>query len=915
MLWGRSAETGTIDALLRGARQRRSSVLVLRGEAGIGKTSLLEYARNTAGGLRTAMVRGSEPELRLAFAGLAQVVTPAQNLLATLPGVQARALRGAVALGPPDPTDRFAVYAATLGLLAQLAEDTPLLLTLDDAHVLDGPSVEAFAFTARRLVAEGIVILVATRAGQPDRGPWGDLPSLTVMGLDEESVAELIAKESGVHPARPVVKELTRSTLGNPMALREIVEKLSAAQLAGRRPLPESCAAESTASVLFARRVAELSDPALTALFLLAISPSGGLAEVLEAAEILQVPEPAFEEIEVAGFAVLADSGFQLAHPLVAAAAVAAVPPSRRRSVHRVLAAVLTEPSQADERAWHLAEATLGTDEKVAAALEQMAATARSRSGYTAAATALERAAALSTTDTTRAHRLYAAASDAHMAGQSSRARELLVAADNLAADDERLRVALAAGRSRVETFTGHPRLARQILQETAERNPHLDAVTRAELLTDAAMAALLSGEPEHALATAAEAATLAPEPVGKVALVTMLVRGITLLHLGDYVAGARLIRQCVEIATLPEESRPAVEYVILSAGALNWVEEPAAALETVTPVLTGLRAAGALGLLPFALYVASMAETQTGRISAGHAAATEAVDLAVLTGDELWQYLARSALAFVEAVRGNAESCRTQAARAIDLCEGTKDYPRDAAEALALLELGLGRYEEAIGHLLDGARRTPVSDQEALVESHPYFLEARIRSGRGLTRRMAVLVEDMAAEVQFPLRAAVASRLRGLDSEHDAFEHFETALDLHKRAMCPFELARTLLAYGERLRRARRRIQARQRLRAALEIFQRLDAQPWADRARREITATGESVRDRAAVSVLHELTPQEHQVARAVVRGATNREAATQLFLSAKTVEFHLGSVYRKLGVRTRTELAHRHPELADG
>ncbi|WP_229713483.1 LuxR C-terminal-related transcriptional regulator [Streptomyces fuscichromogenes] len=480
------------------------------------------------------------------------------------------------------------------------------------------------------------------------------------------------------------------------------------------------------------------------------------------------------------------------------------------------------------------------------------------------AAAARERPVALGVGEPGRFLRLTATASDTLCCGRDPHARNLLVGA-GLLADGAGPGAEAAAGPGRAELFTGHPALARRSVFQAAEELCDAHPRCSSELFADAALASLLSGDPAAAL-----------------------IRGITLLRLGEGSTGRDRSGNC-------------------PAAALNRTGGQLPGRRTVKTLLERLRAAGALGMLPFALCVSSYADVFTGRTEAARAAATEAVELAALTGNEFWQYLSLSALAHVEAVRGKAELCREHGRRALALKRADTDYPRDASEALGLLELSIGDYPEALRRFREGAMSTSADDPDSLLDSDFDAIEARIRSGLPLPEGARVSLARHAGQVHLPLHAAIALRLRGLAAGKGAEDCFEQALALHADVPCPLETARTRLVYGEQLRRAGQRTRAREQLRSALDGFERLDARVWAERCHRELTATGETVRP-----VPGELTPQEFQVVRAVVAGATNKQAASALFLSPRTVEFHLGNVYRKLGVHNRTELSHRYPGL---
>ncbi|RSN60575.1 helix-turn-helix transcriptional regulator [Amycolatopsis sp. WAC 04182] len=901
MLCGREAESRQIDSVLDGARRGDSGVLLFYGEAGIGKTALLEYGEAAAGDMRVLQVRGFEPEQNLAFSGLSQIFFPLTCEIAELPEAQARALCGALAMGPPVAADRFAVYAATLGLLAQLAEYRPLLVTIDDLQWLDGPSAEALTFAAHRLVAENIAILAAVRHSRAQIGADWQLPTCVLEGLGDDDTARLIEAHTAIRPASAVVNHLRRETAGNPMALLETLNGLTAAHLTGGAQLPAVVPVDA-AGALFAPRVAALDERARDALTLLAVSRSSRMGTVLAAGQNLSLPAQAFLDVEASGLVEFGNGSFRFTHPLARTAATTAVPPARRRRAHLALAEAAGEPEQMPERVWHLAEAALGPDEQVALALERVAERTRSRNGYASAVSALVRAAALSQTEVARARRLFAAAENALLAGQSTRARSLLMQADALT-DDLDLRGAVAANRGRVELFTGHPALARRVVGAAADTFRVTDPKRCAELLADSAVAALLAGDAIAAVEAADAANRVAPRGSTSTAFIIKVVQGMTLLHMRDLVRGSALLHEAAAMVEHWGDESLRVEYVILSSLGMYWIGMHDLALRVLSSVVNRLRDTGAIGMLPFALATSAYCEARAGRVNSARSIASEAVELSLLGGHSLWRYLALSSLAHVEAIRGDEDDCRAHVARALTLRARNADYPRDAAEALALLELGKGRYDEAI-------KSTGDTGPEV---GHPDLIEARIRNG---SPPDDAPIDALATNTTLPLQAAVAWRLKGLLADNAEFvECFTTAIGLHSQVLCPFEEARTLLAYGERLRRAGHRVQSREHLRPALEIFTALPAAQWAARTRQELAATGEIRRDTTRVSGLEQLTPQEYQVARAVVTGATNRDIASLLFLSTKTIEYHLNNVFRKLGLRRRTELGHRFPELLAG
>jgi DNA-binding NarL/FixJ family response regulator len=590
----------------------------------------------------------------------------------------------------------------------------------------------------------------------------------------------------------------------------------------------------------------------------------------------------------------------------VRSAAYAAAAPSQRRAAHRALADALRGTLAADRRAWHLAAAALGPDEDAASQLEAAADRAQRRSGYAVAAAALRRAAALSPQEADRLRRLLAAADAAHRAGLVEDAVRLLDEALRRT-DEPAGRAAIQHTRGRIELFRGRARTAAQLLAAEAAAIRTAQPDQAARMLAEAALAAFLAGEVAESLAMTVEAQETVTGGGGAAELVTKLVTGTALFHAGQPGEGVRLLLAAADLAAAAGPGSLDVEYAVLTALALMWAGELQRAEAILGPVLREARQAGALGVLCYALYASCYLDLRVGRLATAAVSGAEAARLSRDIGDVLFAFLAAGCLALVEAVRGQEDACRRHVADGQDLGRQLElDYPRDLADALGLLELGLGPPTEAIRHL-EAANRVDALGGEPLMgrPSAPDLVEAYVRAGQPVPAGMRRDLEAQSLDESLPSIAAAAWRCRGLLADEASYDDcFARALRLHQASGMPWPTARTALAYGERLRRAGRRIDARLQLRLAAETFQRMGARPWAERAAAELRATGETARRRDRPTT-DKLTPQELQIAMAVADGGTNREVGAALFLSAKTVEFHLSRVYRKLQVRSRTEL----------
>jgi DNA-binding CsgD family transcriptional regulator len=905
-LIGRAEERAVIDRLLDGARAGRSGVLLLRGDPGVGKSALLAYAVSAAADLCVLRAHGVESESELDFSGLHELVAPALGRLDELPEPQAEALRGALRLAPAFEVDRFAVAAATLGLLAAVADRGSVLVALDDVQWLDHASADAIAFAARRLGAEGVVLLGTLVEGAESPLSKARFPELTVPGLDAAAARELLGDGKPERVAPRVAEELVAATGGNTLALAELAPGLTADQLAGTAPLGDRLPSGRAIEVAFARRLAPLGDAARTALLVVAASESGRVDVIVPAAATLAAGEGAFEAVEAAGLLRIEGGRVTLRHPLLRSAVYSAAPAAARRAAHHALAGAIADEDD-PERVWHEAAATIAPAERVAAALERTAESARRRGGHAAAARALERAAQLTPPGDTRASRLLAAGESARRAGRSW-ARELLDEARS-EATDPLLRFDVELKRAAVEVWSGSVVAAAQRYVDSADRLDPADPERQVRALSFGAACWGVAGELRKGVDTARRAVALATPQVGEsTQLLAREALGSLLVECGETDEGRALV---LEAAASYERHHEPVDSDFVAL-ALLWLEEHGLARRLIEPLVSSARRASDLRLLASALELSAELAFRTGIWDSAATAASESAQLAEATGETTQLAYSLAVQATIEAARGD-EACRAHAARAADLAQrgGVAAVSEHVDYALGLLELGLGNGEPAIAALERAAAASARAGRGEpgvfpwgadLVES--YLIAGRAEDAFRATERF----EDAATATGRAWARAAALRCRGLlapDAELDV--PFAAALAAHGRTEAPFQLARTELAYGRRLRRARRRVRAREQLRRAATTFERLGARPWLEATRRELAASGETLRA-ATPDARDLLTPQELQIARLVGDGMTNREVASSLFLSPKTIESHLQNAYRKLGVHSRTQLSKR-------
>ena len=905
LLYGRDAERSIIGALLQGARASRSGVLIIRGEAGVGKSTLLEDARVRAPEMQLLQCVGIESEAHLPFAALHQLLRPVLRHLERIPGPQESALRGALGLGAGGGDDRFLVSLAVLSLLAETAEEGPLLCLVDDAQWLDDASADALVFVARRLEAEGIVVLFAAREGAARKFEASTLPELRLGGLDADAAGALLTHQAGIELSPAARERLVERTGGHPLALIELPSALGEAELSAGEPLLTPVPISARLEHAFLARVQALPDETQTLLLVAAADDTGEISTALDAAAQLGVGPGALDAAEQAALARVRGTRLEFHHPLVRSAVYQGAPLSRRHAAHRALASVLEGEAEADRRAWHRAAASVAPDPSVVEELEQAAERARQRSGFAAASRALERAAVLTPEELPRARRLTLAAENAWLAGRLERARMLLERARPLASEAiERADIDRYLGL--IEVSSGIPAHAHRLLFGAAAEVAPLDGERALELLNLASIAALYAGDGDVAIAIADLARKLEVDETPLGCMLVQLLIGLGAHFEGDFTQAAASLRSALAFEEQLREAALAEHPVaVLFAGrAAFFLSDDERAYPLHVEAAARARASGALGVLTQILPRLAHTELRAGHPSSASANAAEGLRLA----RELDQHdLAAYGLvvqALIAAHRGAEDECRSLAAEARELAaaHGFEFVSGLADWALVQLELGLGQVDEAL------QRAHHISSRDVGFFAALDRIEAAIRVGELDTAHAWLAAFEPWAECGGAAwaRAAVLHAHALLsEDEQEAERLFQTALGVHAEGSRPFERARTELAYGELLRRSRRRVDAREHLRTALDAFERLGATLWAERARVELRASGQTARKRDP-STRGQLTAQELQIAQFVARGLSNREVAAQLFLSPRTIAFHLRNIFRKLGLSSRTQLA---------
>ncbi|WP_152230750.1 AAA family ATPase [Georgenia ruanii] len=894
---GRAREQAAIDEVVRAAREGRGGALVVRGEPGAGKSVLLADAAARATGVQVLRTQGIESEAPLPFAALERLLRPVLDRADRLAAPQARAL-GVVLGEEHGEVDRFLVFLAALNLLAEAAAAEPVLAVVDDAHWLDDASAAALLFVARRLQRERVAVLFGAREGDVRSFDGGGLPELVVAGLDDDGVAALLAAQAGAPVAAGVAARLRASTGGNPLALVELPEVLSSDQLAGRAPLPARLPVTGGVERVFLDRTRRLSADAQRLLLVAAADDSTRVGTVQQAARALGVGPTALDEAERSGLVRVAGTQLELRHPLVRSAVYDAATSQERRAAHRALADALGE-ADADRRAWHRAAGTVEPDEAVVAELEQAAERARRRGGHEAAAAAYERAAELTAAPAARARRLFGAATSAWLAGDPARARALADAASTTAADPL-LRADLARLRARVEWNTGSVARAHRMVLTAAHEVAPADPRRAREL---ALFAAALAGAGADVDGVEAAAAAPAPGPAdpARDRWLAELTAGLDHAAAGRWAPAAGVLRPLFAAARIADGDDEDL-LPNLAVAAMHLGDDEAGA-DYHGRMLARARDSGAMVLVLYALTRLAAGDVVAGQWAAVEARASEALALGEETRQPVLAAMPRATLLLLAALRGD---------------ETAYDALLPAVEP-ALAEEPVGTLGGMLRDVVRWARGLRAADPVAahrhlaamsygpLVRSAAVDrVEAALRAGEAaVAEACAADLAGFAAATGQAWAAAAAEHARALLAEGaDAERHFRAALAHHERSPRLVARARTQLAYGEHLRRVRRRVDAREQLRAALATFEEVQARPWAERAAQELRASGETARRRDEPADAS-LTPQELQVVGLVRQGLSNREVAAQLFLSPRTIDFHLRNVFAKTGVTSRTQL----------
>ncbi|MGI5422085.1 AAA family ATPase [Actinomadura luteofluorescens] len=902
-LTGRHAECGALDQLVAAIVQvGESRALVLHGEAGVGKTALLDYLAEHAPGCRVARAAGVQSEMELAFAGLHQLCAPMLDRLEDLPPPQRDGLRTAFGLNTGPPPDRFLIGLAVLSLLSQVAEERPLVCLVDDEQWLDQASAQALAFAARRLGSESVGLVFAARTPSVD---LAGLPELAVPGLRDEGARTLLDSVLPGPIDGRIRDQIIAETRGNPLALLELPRGLTAAELAGGFGLPGPAPLAGSIEEGFRRRIGALPHQTRRLLSLAAADPTGDPALVWRAAARLGIGAGAAAPAADAGLAELG-TRVRFCHPLARSAAYHSASTHDRQRAHQALAEVTDQQLDPDRRAWHQARAAPGPDEDIATELERSAGRALARGGLAAAAAFLNQAAALTLDPARRAERALAAAQAKIQAGALDAARDLLAMAESGPLGRYQ-RASIDLMRAQLAFITSRGAQAPPLLLQAAEKLEPVDSELSRATYLDAISAAIFTGrlaEPGSGILEVARQARTAPPAAHAPRAPDLLLDGLTAHFNEGYAAGFPLLRESLAVfgdGMSAEEELHWLWLASTSAALRVWDYDRWDALSVRHVRLA--RDTGALSELPLALTSRTYALLLAGDLTAAVTLTDEIQTVKEATGSGLAPYGAFG----LAALRGDET-------RALALIDATVEDAARRGEGVgitfaewanAMLNNGLGRYDKAAA----AAQRACAFDDDlgSLVWAVPELIEAAARTGMAEAAAWAGdRLEEMAGATETDWGLGVLARSRALLTEGETADRLyrESIARLGKTRL-RLDLARAHLLYGEWLRRRRRRLAAREQLRTAHDMLETMGMAGFAERARRELRATGATAHQRARSTRQQELTAQEAQIARLARDGLSNPEIGTRLYISAHTVQYHLRKVFTKLGITSRSQL----------
>lgn len=905
VLYGRDVERERLVALIDEARHGHAGIVVLHGEPGVGKSALLEDVVADVADARVLRTQGMESETPLAFAALHRLLLPVLALLDLLPSPQARALR--VAFGQEDgaPVEPFLVGVATLSMLTEAAEDRLVVVVVDDAHWLDSASANALLFAARRLHADRVVVLFAARDSDGREFHPEAMPSLVLGGLDAISVRALLAATAGRVVPVEVSDRLAAETGGNPLALIELPSALSSAQLNGTSPLPPQLLLTTGVERIFLDRCRRLPRAA-QALMLVAAADDTGLRSIVQhAAAILGVDEDALEATERAGLLVVDDDSIVVRHPLVRSAIYQAATDLERRHAHRALADVLGELDDPDRPTWHRAAAAEGPDEDLVAALDRAGARAERRGGHRAAADAYQRAGELTVGVQQRCRRQFAAARNAWACGQTARTSALLATARGHA-EDPLLRADIDRLRGRIEVNVGAADVAHRIFTQAAQSIAALDPDRAIEMAVAAAVAGSHGADSGAVLEPDAIVVDVTPEDAPRTRCLKQLLVSTRHAIAGDRHAAIEALHAALD------SGRTLADLDLLGNlgnAALRLGDDPATRTFYGLMLSTARERGDGMSVL-YALQRLAFGQFLAGQWSALRSTCEEAISLSVSVGQRAQTAAPLAWLTLLAALEGDADVDD----RLADLDHLVSTHTPTGILTPSVHDLT--RWARATKAAQDGDPATTLHQfgqmrQPTLcLMAAPDRIDAAVRAGdRARAETWIRDLDAFAAGTDLPWAQAAADLGRALTADPTEPGRvallFERSLAHHLRADRPYDRARTHLAYGEFLRRTRRRVDARTQLRRALHTFEDLHAAPLAARATQELRASGERARPRDP-STLLTLTPMELKVTQLVSQGLSNRDVAARCWVSPRTVAFHLRNVFTKTGVTSRGELA---------